>query len=83
MKAHGAFDRIGDILSQVRHRCAERLCRTIHIYALFARMILSKKKFFSHEFFFTTPLDELNEDMIQFAQPLSEKGKSSGVKPGT
>ena len=33
--------------------------------------------------FFTFPLDGGNANMIQFAQPLSEKGKSSGVKPGT
>jgi len=44
--------------------------------ALLVRVILERKKyFFLREIFFTYPLDERNGDMIQFAQPLSEKGK--------
>ena len=37
--------------------------------ALFSRVILAMKNFFRY------PLDGRSEDMIQFAQPLSEKGK--------
>jgi hypothetical protein len=72
-KTRGLFGRIGDILSQG----ATWLCRDL----VMPHMTFGREK--SCENFYNTPLDERNEDMIQFAQPSSEKVKSSGVKPGT
>ena len=76
MKTHGAFDESATFCLKCDIVASSACVAQCVACALCVRVNLAMEKyFFCVKFFFTYPLDERNEDMIQFAQPLSEKGK--------